>query len=317
MNTLAQNQTFEQTTLITVPFYGNELFVVAHNNEPFVPMKSIVENMGLDWAGQYTKLKSNAKRWGIEIISIPNVSNLQQAVCLPLRKLFGWLGSISPNKVKPEIRDTVIKYQEECDDVLYNYWTKGVAVQRPYQMPLPTMSDKRTRVPLKDAVTLLVAKSRNMNYSEAYGLIHQRFDVDSVEDLTNEQIPLAVEYIHRVVGEFIGKEALPAPKPVLVADLPKVSVFEHKRQHQRYFLSLDVLYDGYGLQGNPLRRLFALLKQAQNDGATVAVNDIDGAVLVFDTIESLARQYKQSLDQLSRHAANASGHGCFLPIKGC
>lgn len=81
----------------------------------------------------------------------------------------------------------------------------------PYQMPLPTMSDKRTRIPLKDAVTLLVAKSRNMNYSEAYGLIHQRFDVDSVEDLTNEQIPLAVEYIHRVVGEFIGKEALPSP----------------------------------------------------------------------------------------------------------
>jgi hypothetical protein len=27
--------------------------------------------------------------------------------------------------VKPEIRDNVIQYQEECDDVLYEYWTKG------------------------------------------------------------------------------------------------------------------------------------------------------------------------------------------------
>lgn len=95
--------------------------------------------------------------------------------------------------------------------------------QRPYQMPLPTMSDKRTRVPLKDAVTLLVAKSRNMNYSEAYGMIHQRFDVDSVENLTTEQVPLAVEYIHRVVCEFIGKDALPAPKPLLVINYPAIT----------------------------------------------------------------------------------------------
>ncbi|MFS9904411.1 phage antirepressor N-terminal domain-containing protein, partial [Salmonella enterica] len=36
--------------------------------------------------------------------------------------------TISPNKVKPEIRDKVIRYQEECDDVLYDYWTKGVVI---------------------------------------------------------------------------------------------------------------------------------------------------------------------------------------------
>ena len=189
--------------------------------------------------------------------------------------------------------------------------------QRPYQMPLPTMSDKRTRVPLKDAVTLLVAKSRNMNYSEAYGMIHQRFDVDSVENLTVDQVPLAVEYIHRVVCEFIGKAELPAPKPVLIADFSKKSVFEHKRQGQRYTLSLDVFLDGYGWEGNPLRRLFALLKQAKKDGTTVAVNDIEGAELVFSTTEALAQQYKSSLDTLSRSASNASDTACYLPIQGC
>ncbi|ECY3274018.1 hypothetical protein AU586_24820, partial [Salmonella enterica subsp. enterica serovar Abony] len=40
----------------------------------------------------------------------------------------GWLQTISPNKVKPEIRGKVIQYQNECDDVLYGYWTKGVVV---------------------------------------------------------------------------------------------------------------------------------------------------------------------------------------------
>jgi prophage antirepressor-like protein len=128
---------------------------------------------------------------------------------------------------------------------------------------------------------------------------------------------LMLEHVREVVGEFIGKDTLAAPKPVLIADFPKKSVFEHKRQTQRYLLSLDVFFDGYGFDGNPLRRLFALLKQGQKDGRTIAVHDIEGAELVFSTTESLARKYKQSLDEISRHASNASDRGCYLPLQGC
>lgn len=45
--------------------------------------------------------------------------------CLPLRKLPAWLYSISPNKVKHELREKIIRYQEECDDVLWEHWSKG------------------------------------------------------------------------------------------------------------------------------------------------------------------------------------------------
>ncbi len=58
-------------------------------------------------------------------ITIPTKGGTQNMICLALRKLAAWLNTISPNKVKPEIRDKVIQYQEECDDVLYEYWTKG------------------------------------------------------------------------------------------------------------------------------------------------------------------------------------------------
>ncbi|MBD1229512.1 phage antirepressor N-terminal domain-containing protein [Xenorhabdus griffiniae] len=112
---------------ITVPFYDDELYVVEYNNEPYVPMRPIVEGMGMDWAGQYTKLKQRFSK-GVEEISIPTKGGLQLMTCLALRKLAGWLATISPNKVKPEIRDKVIRYQDECDDVLYEYWTKGVVI---------------------------------------------------------------------------------------------------------------------------------------------------------------------------------------------
>ncbi|HAO9386063.1 TPA: antirepressor protein ant, partial [Escherichia coli] len=61
------------------------------------------------------------------------------------------------------------------------------------------------RTPLRDAVNMLVGK-KGLRYDDAYNMVHQRFGIDSIDELSIEQIPLAVEYIHRVVleGEFIG-----------------------------------------------------------------------------------------------------------------
>lgn len=109
---------------INVPFHGNSLLVVEHQGEAYTPMKPIVEGMGLAWQTQHRKLRERFSK-GITEMMIPSVGGSQSMTCLALRKLNGWLQTISPNKVKPEIRDRVIQYQEECDDVLYEYWTKG------------------------------------------------------------------------------------------------------------------------------------------------------------------------------------------------
>ncbi|ENT2146283.1 phage antirepressor N-terminal domain-containing protein, partial [Acinetobacter baumannii] len=106
-------------TQITVPFHNAELYLVEHDGQPYTPMKPIVEGMGLAWQSQLAKLNANPQRWGITKIVIPTLGDLQEMVCLPLRKLLAWLTTISPNKVKPELRDTVIMYQNECDDVLW------------------------------------------------------------------------------------------------------------------------------------------------------------------------------------------------------
>lgn len=184
---------------INVPFHGNNLYVVNFNGEPYVPMKPIVEGMGLTWQSQFEKLKQRFSK-GITEIVIPSKGGEQSMLCLSLRKLAGWLHTISPNKVKPEIRDKVIKYQEECDDVLYEYWTTG-EVKKKHK------STVQERNPLKNAVNLLVSK-KGIMYPEAYSLVHQKFNVSSIEELTADQIPDAVEYIHKFVleGEYIPKQ---------------------------------------------------------------------------------------------------------------
>ncbi|MEX5749280.1 phage antirepressor N-terminal domain-containing protein [Proteus mirabilis] len=184
---------------INVPFHGNNLYVVNFNGEPYVPMKPIVEGMGLAWGAQFIKIKQRFGK-GVSEIEIPTKTGNQNMICLALRKLAGWLHTISPNKVKPEIRDKVIKYQEECDDVLYEYWTTG-EVKKKHK------STVQERNPLKNAVNLLVSK-KGIMYPEAYSLVHQKFNVSSIEELTADQIPDAVEYIHKFVleGEYIPKQ---------------------------------------------------------------------------------------------------------------
>lgn len=191
-----------QNCTINVPFHGAELYVVNHNGEAYTPMKPIVEGMGLDWKSQHKKISQRFAKGMVEI-TIPSVGGMQKMICLALRKLAAWLNTISPNKVRPEIRDRVLQYQEECDDVLYDYWTKGQSVNQ-----RKTSTDERT--PLRDAVNLLVGK-KSIMYPEAYSYIHQRFNVARIEDLDASQIPAAIEYIHKLAleGELMPRESLP------------------------------------------------------------------------------------------------------------
>ncbi|STB14297.1 Phage anti-repressor protein [Citrobacter freundii] len=185
---------------INVPFHGDNLYLVSSNGEPYVPMKPIVEGMGLTWSSQFVKIKQRFAK-GVAEIEIPSNGGVQSMTCLAFRKFAGWLHTINVGKVRPELREKVARYQEECDDVLYQYWTKGVAVNPRHK----TTVNERT--PLRDAVNLLVGK-KGLRYDDAYNMVHQRFNVDSIDELGLEQIPLAVEYIHRIAleGEFLGKQ---------------------------------------------------------------------------------------------------------------
>jgi hypothetical protein len=117
------------TQLMPVPFHGDTIVLVGKENEPYVAMRSVVENMGLAWQVQHRKINERFGSVVTEMVTTGADGKQYGMTCLPLRKLAAWLYSISPNKVAPELRDKIIRYQEECDEVLWNYWTKGVAVR--------------------------------------------------------------------------------------------------------------------------------------------------------------------------------------------
>lgn len=111
--------------LLPVTFNGDNLFIVNHGGEPYVPMRPVVEGMGLDWKSQHVKLVADNDRFSVvEITTVAGDGKNREMVCIPLRRLFGWLMTVSPNKVKPALRQKIIHYQRECDDVLWQYWSK-------------------------------------------------------------------------------------------------------------------------------------------------------------------------------------------------
>ncbi|EEU9242064.1 phage antirepressor Ant [Escherichia coli] len=185
-----------------VPFNGQQIITAMAVGVAYVAMKPIVENLGMSWSTQQTKLMKQISKFNcVHMNMVAADGKLRKLLCLPLKKLNGWLFSINPEKVRADIRDKLIQYQEECFTVLHDYLTKG----KEENARKKTSVDDRT--PLRDAVNMLVSK-KHLMYPEAYAMIHQRFNVDSIEELDASQIPQAVEYIHRVVleGEFIGKQ---------------------------------------------------------------------------------------------------------------
>lgn len=225
MTNLAINQTF---CTIMVPFHGVSLFVVNRNGEPFTPMKPIVEGMGMDWMGQFTKLKQRFKSTIEEISIVAADGKSRPMICLALRKLNGWLQTISPNKVRPEIRDKVIQYQEECDDVLYKYWVEGMAVnpRRPVGRPRKNRDGMLT-VEQQQAIKELVVtrgKSVPSEYQAKatitlWSALKSHFGC-SYKDIDSEKFVEALSIAARVPleGEFIGREK-PTDKPALFHNL--------------------------------------------------------------------------------------------------
>lgn len=107
---------------VEVSFHGHPLVTVEVGDTQFVAMRPLVEAIGLAWPAQYQKLSDRPEKYGVSMIGTPSAGGPQNTLCIPLRKLNGWLFSIDADRVSPDLRDKVVMYQEECFEVLHDYW---------------------------------------------------------------------------------------------------------------------------------------------------------------------------------------------------
>jgi len=183
-----------------VQFHGQPIITALSAGVAYVAMKPIVENLGMSWGTQQQKLARHVGKFGCIHMNIPSPGGIQQMLVLPLRKLNGWLFSINPEKVRADIRDKLIQYQEECFSVLYEYWAKGEVKKKTRQSTASQLT------PLRQTAERLITTGLGKIYPDIWKLVHQRFDVEHIHQLQPEQISEAVEFLNVLEGEYIGKQ---------------------------------------------------------------------------------------------------------------
>ncbi|QIA76177.1 phage antirepressor N-terminal domain-containing protein [Rodentibacter caecimuris] len=109
-------------------FLGQEVTLIDNNGVPYVAMREIVLGIGLNWASQSVKLNQNSKKFNCcDIATVGADGKTRKMLCIPIKKLNGWLFSLNPNKVRSDLKARLENYQEECFLALWDYWTEGVA----------------------------------------------------------------------------------------------------------------------------------------------------------------------------------------------
>ncbi len=111
--------------IVTVNFRGDQLYGFENDDGTFVALKPIVESMGMDWSAQYRRVvRDPILKEGIAMMATPfSRGGDQEAVCLKLDLVNGWLFTIDTARIKDEdVREKVILYQRECYSVLAKHF---------------------------------------------------------------------------------------------------------------------------------------------------------------------------------------------------
>ena len=118
-----------------VEFYGDTIIAVrAQGGGVYVPLRPICELLGVDWSAQRRRigrdavLSDSAMSVAVTTTDITADSRrprTSEMLALPLDYVSGFLFGINADRVKPEIRDRLIRYQRECYRVLAEAFTEG------------------------------------------------------------------------------------------------------------------------------------------------------------------------------------------------
>jgi len=90
--------------------------------KPYVSIRHLCMALGTSYSRQLRKVKNDDILSSVVVLLTTTGIDKKkyEMVCLPLEFTFGWLFTISGDKVKPEIRESLKNYKMECYQALYN-----------------------------------------------------------------------------------------------------------------------------------------------------------------------------------------------------
>jgi TolA-binding protein len=248
----------EETTALVpieerqVKFYEDEItaaLVEFDNQEQiFVPIRPICEYLGVDPQAQTRRIRRDMvlseHLQGVAIMATPSGNKrssggAQTALALPLEMLPGWLFGIDASRVKPELRDKVVRYQRECFRVLWKAFQSEAFSQ--------AASDEAS------SATTSLTQIRNMGLAIAE-LAEQQIAMEKRLSSRLDQAAVVVRELQRRVG-VVEKKLTPAS---LITDEQAAEVSQAVKALADYLKSKDASKNHYQAAFSEIYRRFGV-----------------------------------------------------------
>ncbi|MFC2997604.1 ORF6N domain-containing protein [Acinetobacter sichuanensis] len=171
-------------------FYGTDASNIrknySNNKARFIEGKHFFKIVGQELKDFMTSLKT--------VTSDLLVNNVHAQISSKTRVLTLWTERGAARHAKMLDTDQAWDIFEQLEDCYFN------------RQEILAKTHKSEREPLTNAVNMLVAKTKHLNYSDAYKLVHQRFNVKSIDEIPYDAIPVAVEYVHHLIALYSNAE---------------------------------------------------------------------------------------------------------------
>ncbi|HEX8682682.1 MAG TPA: phage antirepressor N-terminal domain-containing protein [Ardenticatenaceae bacterium] len=112
-------------------FYGDQIVAVQmEEGSVFVPIRQMCELLGIGYQGQIDRIRRDAvlQKYEAEVlVANPEGGGAQATNCLALKYVPGWLFGITASRVREEVREKLILYQEQVYDIIWQAFRDEVA----------------------------------------------------------------------------------------------------------------------------------------------------------------------------------------------
>lgn len=118
----------EPAEVVTLDLSAGSIHTVLVDGLPHIVLKPAIEDLGLAYSPQLRKLKSRS--WGVvaETVTTGADGKSYEMATTPVRTFLMLLANVNENRVKDEVRPTLVAFQNETADAIEAYWTQGGAI---------------------------------------------------------------------------------------------------------------------------------------------------------------------------------------------
>ena len=209
-----------------IPFEGTELISIYDENtgDKYVALRPIVEALGLDWGGQRKKIK-RLKEEGVDICPHPvkTKGGTQEMIFIRVEDLPAYLYSINVSKVKPELKEKLLKFKRETTKVINDYWNKGATIN-------PRVNPENLKEVIREAIDEYEQKRTQAIASELEKIKIQKAEVARRYVATLKELDCIDERYLKRLAEY-GVSVLTGE---VITDKQQITVEEFLRSKKIY-----------------------------------------------------------------------------------